>query len=370
LPDQENAALITLPTAEFEAFDEQNERLKRRRGMREPAEKPDEPEEKVEEQTTLRAPDGEALHKANEDAAKATATNHKIRLIQPTLGEDRFRQIARHIELLRIDPINLIARGDPDAMKNAIRKGCKPEDIKDVIEHVNTLVFNDDAHTRNQWFQKELAETKDDEWHREMAEEHPVPEGEIDPKEYDKASDHRLYRGLATSPEFYSEFKKTYERWGDIKQLGMMMKVAHDAGLSSINMQNCQDCGFHTQATNKLCPFCKRHMREIHNPKAPDEEQAYGSAAIHRLAKSLIVDNEKPGCAYTYRGGHSLLWRQMRRLLKLHHSWQEERTWCYNSRDPGQPFKSLIDRIDNDDVFRLNLILNGGWTKDTFHILV
>ena len=23
----------------------------------------------------------------------------------------------------------------------------------------------------------------------------------------------------------------------------------------------------------------------------------------------------------------------------------------------------------NDDVFRLNLILNGGWTKDTFHIL-
>jgi hypothetical protein len=29
----------------------------------------------------------------------------------------------------------------------------------------------------------------------------------------------------------------------------------------------------------------------------------------------------------------------------------------------------LIDRIDNDDVFRLNLILNGGWTKDTFHIL-
>ncbi len=28
-----------------------------------------------------------------------------------------------------------------------------------------------------------------------------------------------------------------------------------------------------------------------------------------------------------------------------------------------------MDRIMNDDVFRLNLILNGGWTKDTFHIL-
>ena len=30
---------------------------------------------------------------------------------------------------------------------------------------------------------------------------------------------------------------------------------------------------------------------------------------------------------------------------------------------------SLMDRIMHDDVFRLNLILNGGWTKDTFHIL-
>ena len=28
-----------------------------------------------------------------------------------------------------------------------------------------------------------------------------------------------------------------------------------------------------------------------------------------------------------------------------------------------------MDRIMHDDVFRLNLILNGGWTKDTFHIL-
>ncbi len=59
----------------------------------------------------------------------------------------------------------------------------------------------------------------------------------------------------------------------------------------------------------------------------------------------------------------------MTRLLKYHYSWQEKRTWCYNSRSPGQPLISLIDRINNDDVFRLNLILNGGWTKDTFHIL-
>ena len=29
-----------------------------------------------------------------------------------------------------------------------------------------------------------------------------------------------------------------------------------------------------------------------------------------------------------------------------------------------------MDRIMKDDVFRLNLILNGGWTKDTFLILI
>ncbi len=63
------------------------------------------------------------------------------------------------------------------------------------------------------------------------------------------------------------------------------------------------------------------------------------------------------------------MWRQMTRLLKYHYSWGQKRTWCYNSRSPGQPFTSLMDRINNDDVFRLNLILNGGWTKDTFHIL-
>ncbi len=232
--------------------------------MREPAETPDEPDEEEERQTILRAPDGEALLKENEDASTATATNHKIRIIQPTLDDKRFMEIARHIELLRIDPINLIARGDPDAMTDAIRRGCDPEAIKAVIEHVNTLVFNDEAYTRNQVFQLRQSEREDEEWIYELNEKHPVPEGEINPDAYKKASDHRLFKGLSKNPEAYQEFKKTWQDWGDMKDLGKLMKVAHDAGLSSINMHNCQDCDYYTQATNKLCPFCKRHMKEIH----------------------------------------------------------------------------------------------------------
>ena len=153
--------------------------------------------------------------------------------------------------------------------------------------------------------------------------------------------------------------------------LGKLMKVVHDAGMSSLNMYTCDECGFCTLATNKLCPFCKRHLKELYNPSVPGGTQkTSGSRVIQRLAKSLIADNDCPGFAFPYRGMRSLMWRQMMTLVKYHKSWQEERTWVYNSRDPGQPFTSLMDRIMHDDVFRLNLILNGGWTKDTMHILV
>ncbi len=162
-----------------------------------------------------------------------------------------------------------------------------------------------------------------------------------------------------------------YEDWGDSVALGKLMKVVHDAGMSSLNMYTCDECGFCTLATNKLCPFCKRHLKELYNPSVPGGTQkASGSRIIQRLAKSLITDNNCPGFAFPYRGMRSLMWRQMMTLVKYHKSWQEERTWVYNSRDPGQPFTSLMDRIMHDDVFCLNLILNGGWTKDTMHILV
>ncbi len=105
-------------------------------------------------------------------------------------------------------------------------------------------------------------------------------------------------------------------------------------------------------------------------PGAPGgAQETTGSRIIQRLAKSLIADNECPGFAFPDRGMHSPMWWQMMTLVKYHWSWQHPRTWKYNSYAPGEPFLSLLDRIMKADVFKLNLILNGGWTKDTMPIL-
>ena len=316
LPEHENATPITLPTTEFEALGEHNEPSKWRRSMREHDEAREEPDTSDTKQELLRAPDGEALNEQNENASIATAHNHKIRLIQPKLNDEKFMEITQEMKELKIDPISLVVDGDPDAMTRAIQNGCDRESIEAIIEHANTLVFNDQACTRNQDFELQQSQREDDEWIYEWTKKNPVPEGEMNHEEYNKASEHGLFKGLSKDPETYKDFRKTYQEWGDMKGLGRMMKVVHDAGLSNINMHTCQDCNFYTQATNKLCPFCKRHMKEIHNPYASDGEQAYGSRAVHRLAKTLIVDNNNPGCAFSYKGEHSLMWRQMTRLLK------------------------------------------------------
>ena len=105
-------------------------------------------------------------------------------------------------------------------------------------------------------------------------------------------------------------------------------------------------------------------------PGAPGgAQETTGSRIRQRLAKSLMADNEHPGFAFPYRGMHSPMWWQMMTLIKYHRSWQEQRTWKYNSYATGEPFLSLLDRINKDDVFKLNLILNGGWTKDTIPFL-
>ncbi len=171
--------------------------------MREPAEAPEEPEALDTRRELLRAPDGEALIKENENASTATASNHKIRLIQPTLNDEQFVEIALKIEELKIDPINLVTQGDPDAMTDAIRRGCDPESIKAIIEHVDTLVFNDEAYTRNQLFQLQQSEREDEDWIYELNEKHPVPEGEINPDAYKKASDHVFFKGLSRNPVVY-----------------------------------------------------------------------------------------------------------------------------------------------------------------------
>ena len=59
----------------------------------------------------------------------------------------------------------------------------------------------------------------------------------------------------------------------------------------------------------------------------------------------------------------------MNTLLKYDQSWQEPMTWKYNAANPGEPFTSLLDRIQKDDLFKLNIILSGGWTDDTLIFL-
>ena len=103
---------------------------------------------------------------------------------------------------------------------------------------------------------------------------------------------------------------------------------------------------------------------------APDGAQdTAGSRMIARLAKSFIADNEHPGFSFPYRGCHTAMWRQMQTLIKYDNSWREKRTWKYNTVNPGMAYTSLFDRIEKDDVFRLNIILNGGWTPDTLLFL-
>ena len=59
----------------------------------------------------------------------------------------------------------------------------------------------------------------------------------------------------------------------------------------------------------------------------------------------------------------------MKTLPKYDKSWQEERPWKYNSADPGKPYTSLMDRVKEDDLFKLNILLSGGWTDDALIFL-
>ena len=150
------------------------------------------------------------------------------------------------------------------------------------------------------------------------------------------------------------------------------MKVVHDLEILTRDMCTCDECGYRTSATNRICPFCKRRIGELANAGVLDGTQTMSGSSriIQRLAKALITDDNYPGFAFPYRGMHGLTWKHMQTLLKHGRSWSEERTWMYNSECPGQAFTSLLDRIKKDHVYRLNLILHGGWTESTFHVLV
>ncbi len=84
----------------------------------------------------------------------------------------------------------------------------------------------------------------------------------------------------------------------------------------------------------------------------------------------MITDRSHPGFSFPYRGVHSPTWYQTQILLKHDRAWKEPRTWKYNSVNPGEAFTSLMDRIRKDPVYRHNLIVQGGWTEETYHIFV
>ncbi len=133
-------------------------------------------------------------------------------------------EITQKMKELKIDPIDLVTEGDPDAMTRAIQNGCDRESIEAIIEHVNTLVFNDKAYTRNQEFELQQSQRKDDEWTYEWTKKRPVPEGEMNHEECNNASEHGLFKGLSRDPETYQEFKKDvaalgrYERSREIDE--------------------------------------------------------------------------------------------------------------------------------------------------------
>ena len=107
----------------------------------------------------------------------------------------------------------------------------------------------------------------------------------------------------------------------DDRTLGNLAKVAVDHGLLNVTLHTCEACGFHTVATNRVCPFCKKHLKEQYMKGAPDGVQTTtGSRMIEKLAKSLIVDRENPGFGFPYRGCHTEMWRQMQTLLEYERS--------------------------------------------------
>ena len=127
------------------------------------------------------------------------------------------------MEELGIDPISIIVDGDPDAMTRAIENGCDRERIEAIIEYVNTLVFNDQAHARNQEFERQQSEREGDQWTYEWSEKNPVPECEMNHDGYTKASEHNFFRDLGRDPKTYEDFRQCYEHWGDIRGLMRMM---------------------------------------------------------------------------------------------------------------------------------------------------
>ncbi len=199
--------------------------------------------------------------------------------------------------------------------------GCDRKRIDALVEHVNAILFNSAIHARNEDFEKQTQLHQGREWTYQWSKEHPVGDCEIDWKSHSSCSEQVFYKDLGRDPRAFQEAKNLCEGWGDIEALGKLAKVVFDQGMLKLNMYVCDDCGYNTVATNRLCPFCKRHLKELLASGAPGgAQETTGSRIIRRLAKGLIADNECPGFAFPYRGMHRPMWWQMMTLVKYHWS--------------------------------------------------
>ena len=112
-------------------------------------------------------------------------------------------------------------------------------------------------HARNEEFEKETQLHRDGTWTYKWGEKHPIDVGEIDWKSHTSCSGQVFFKDLGRDPRAFEEAKKMYEGWGDIDALGKLAKVVFDQGMLKFNMYVCDDCGYNSVATNRVCPFRK-----------------------------------------------------------------------------------------------------------------
>ena len=128
----------------------------------------------------LRAPDGDALLQNIEEksildnfnASVVKVDNLKVRLAQSKLDDPTFGKVAATLASIGVDPVDMVANGDADAMRRAINLGCDRKRIDALVEHVNTMLFNSAMHARNEEFEKQTRLHQGREWTCQWSKEH------------------------------------------------------------------------------------------------------------------------------------------------------------------------------------------------------
>jgi rubrerythrin len=256
------------------------------------------------------------------------------------------------MKTIGVDPEKIIAEQDPDVVSRAANYGCDVKHIRLAIEYVNAKIFNDKMYKRNRHFERDSPNHVTRNWIKEWLKDHPNHIDEIDWQNHTVESRHAHFKDLAVDYEEFQRYKAFYHRWHDEDSYQQMITTVHDMGIMTRETYECAQCGYRMMATNKICPFCRRHVPEFACGMITTPQSMSGSTRmIQRLAKSMIIDKSRPGFSFPFRGVHSIRWQQIKTLVKLDTSWREKRTWKYNSVNPGQPFTSLMDRIRKDPVF-------------------